>query len=100
MSDAQHLGHELREAREARELTLEQAEEQTRIRIKFLDALEQGNYAALPTEVQARGFLRNYARFLGLDTDIILDKYDAARTGRRRRRRRSSASSVARTGAQ
>ncbi|HLY27608.1 MAG TPA: RodZ domain-containing protein [Aggregatilineales bacterium] len=94
MSDAQHLGHELREAREARELTLEQAEEQTRIRIKFLDALEQGNYAALPTEVQARGFLRNYARFLGLDPDIILDKYEAARTGRRRRRRRANPSAA------
>ncbi len=89
MSDAEALGNDLRQAREARDLTLDQAERQIRIRAKYLAALEQGNYSALPTGVQARGFLRNYARFLGLDADLMVSRYDAALQGGRRRGRRS-----------
>jgi cytoskeleton protein RodZ len=85
MSDAERLGEELRKAREARDLSLEKAEQQTRIRVKFLEAMEQGNYAALPSPVHARGFLRNYARYLGLDSDDIIERYDAMQSGRRRR---------------
>src|SRR5581483_7878935 len=88
MSDAEALGSELREARQGRDLTLDQVEQQIRIRAKFLEALEQGNYAALPSPVQARGFLRNYARFLGLDGDLMVSRYDAALQGGRRRGRR------------
>src|SRR5438874_10492504 len=88
MSDAEALGSELREARLGRDLSLEQVEQQIRIRAKFLEALEQGNYAALPTDVQARGFLRNYARFLGMDGDLMVSRYDAALQGGRRRSRR------------
>src|SRR5215468_2030225 len=86
MSDAQVLGSELRAAREARDLTLEQAEQQTRIRSKYLEALEEGNYSVLPSAVQTRGFLRNYARFLNLDADLIVARYDALQGGRRRRK--------------
>src|SRR5258708_6249369 len=86
MSDAQTLGSELRAAREARDLTLDQAEQQTRIRSKYLEALEEGKYAVLPSAVQARGFLRNYARFLNLEADHIVGRYDALQGGRRRRR--------------
>lgn len=86
MSDAQVLGSELRAAREARDLTLEQAEQQTRIRVRYLEALEDGNYAVLPSAVQARGFLRNYARFLNMDADLIVARYDGLQGGRRRRR--------------
>lgn len=89
MSDAEALGSELREARQGRDLTLDQVEQQIRIRAKFLEALEQGNYAALPSPVQARGFLRNYARFLGLDGDLMVSRYDAALQGGRRRGRRA-----------
>src|SRR5579872_4481844 len=78
MSDAEVLGSELREARLSRDLTLDQVERQIRIRAKFLEALEQGNNTALPSEVQARGFLRNYARFLGMDGDAMVARYDAA----------------------
>src|SRR5690242_6312205 len=86
MSDAQVLGSELRAAREARDLTLDQAEQQTRIRVKYLEALEEGNYGILPSAVQARGFLRYYARFLNLDADLVVGRYDALQGGRRRRR--------------
>lgn len=88
MSDAEALGSELREARQGRDLTLDQVERQIRIRAKFLEALEQGNYAALPSPVQTRGFLRNYARFLGMDGDLMVSRYDAALQGGRRRGRR------------
>src|SRR5512138_2569374 len=89
-SDSEALGNELREARQQRDLTLDQAEKQTRIRAKYLEALEQGNYTVLPTPVQTRGFLRNYARFLGLDGDLMVAQYDAALQGGRRRGRRPS----------
>src|SRR5690606_1715835 len=42
-----------------------------------LDALEEGNYHLLPTQVHVRGFLRNYARFLELDPEPLLERCDA-----------------------
>src|SRR5258708_366278 len=87
-TDAEALGQELRKARETRGLTLEQAERQTRIRAKYLDALEQGHHYALPSAVQARGFLRNYARFLNLDGDMMVAWFDSAQSGRKRRRQK------------
>ncbi len=75
------LGVWLRRARESRQLTLEDAEEALRIRKRYLQALEVSDYAALPGEIQARGFLRNYARFLGLPVEDVLDRYDAEAQG-------------------
>jgi cytoskeletal protein RodZ len=71
------IGHILREARENKGLTLEQAQEETRIISRFLNALEQGDYGSLPTPVHVRGFLRNYARYLGLDPQPLLDRYQS-----------------------
>ncbi len=72
MSD---LGTRLREARESRGLTLQQVEEQLRIRRQFLAALEEERYDALPGDVYTRGFLQNYARFLGLPVEEIVEQY-------------------------
>jgi cytoskeletal protein RodZ len=69
------LGRELREAREAQGISLEQAEAATRIKQRYLEALEVNDWAALPTPVQARGFLRNYALYLGLDADQVMSHY-------------------------
>ena len=77
------LGQWLREARQARGLSLEQVEAETRIRTKFLTALEEGNYDELPAEVYTKGFLRNYALFLGLDPAEALAKYEKRDIGRR-----------------
>ncbi|MFP4396201.1 MAG: RodZ domain-containing protein [Anaerolineales bacterium] len=76
------LGVWLRRTRESHQLTLEEAEEALRIRKRYLQALEVSDYAALPGEIQARGFLRNYARFLGLPVEDVLDRYDAEVQGR------------------
>lgn len=70
------IGHILREAREARGLTLGEAQAQTRINSRFLEALENGEYGVLPSPVHARGFLRNYARFLALDPTPLLERYE------------------------
>jgi transcriptional regulator with XRE-family HTH domain len=70
------LGQILREARESKGLTLAEVQSEIRISTRFLEALESGEYQALPTPVHVRGFLRNYSRFLGLDPQPLLDRYN------------------------
>lgn len=69
------VGSLLREAREAKGLTLAEAHEGTRINTRFLEALENGQYDLLPTQVHIKGYLRNYARFLDLDPEPLLTRY-------------------------
>ena len=72
------LGRWLREAREAKGVTLEEAGEATRIRPQFLELLEAGDFAAFPGgDVQLRGFLRIYARYLDLSPEEVLGRYSA-----------------------
>lgn len=65
------IGEILRKAREQLGLTLEEVERSTRIRRIRLEALERGEFDSLPSRVQALGFLRNYADFLGLDPEEL-----------------------------
>src|SRR5512141_2485943 len=67
------IGQRLKEAREVRRLTLEKVFEFTRIRVQYLRALEADDLSLMPSPVQARGYLRNYAEFLGLDVEKVLD---------------------------
>src|SRR5512143_3986166 len=69
------LGEELKAAREKSGLTLEQIAETTRISHTFLKALEEDDYAVIPGEVFVTGFLRSYARELGLDEKHVLARY-------------------------
>jgi cytoskeletal protein RodZ len=73
----QTIGQRLKQAREAKRLTLEKVFEATRIRIPFLQALEADDLSAMPSPVQARGYLRNYAEFLGLNFEGLLDELRA-----------------------
>lgn len=75
------LGEALKAAREKRGITLEQASEDTRIRLKFLKALEAGDYQALPGATYTRGFLRNYGEYVGLDPDELVGLYQSERGG-------------------
>jgi cytoskeletal protein RodZ len=75
---AESVGQQLRRAREARTLTLEQVAQATRIRERYLRALEEDDLSAVPSLAQARGFLRVYAGYLQLDPDLLLDKLDEA----------------------
>jgi cytoskeleton protein RodZ len=72
------LGRWLHEAREAKGSALEEAEVATRIRAQFLELLEAGDFAAFPGgDVQVRGFLRIYARYLELSPEEVLGRYSA-----------------------
>lgn len=65
-------GELLRKTREKRELTVDEAEKATKIRGKFLLALEEGDYSIFHSMPYARGFVKNYAEYLGLDTKLVL----------------------------
>lgn len=69
------LGERLRRAREAKGVDLNRVERDIKIRAKFLAALETGDYVELPGDVYTKGFLHNYAVYLGLDADEIGDEW-------------------------
>ncbi len=66
------IGETLRNARVGRGLTIEQAAQDTRISPRFLEALEEEQFDALPAPVYVRGFLRSYANYLRLDATPLL----------------------------
>ena len=74
------IGSQLRAAREAQGLTLEQVFKSIRIKASFIEAIEANQFQALPGPVQARGFVRSYANFLGLDGEQLASALDADRT--------------------
>jgi cytoskeleton protein RodZ len=69
------VGQTLREAREQRGVELSAVEQATKIRVKFLEAMEDDRWKELPAPVYARGFLDIYARYLGLDQQALLEEY-------------------------
>lgn len=69
------IGETLRKARTERGVELNEVEQATKIRAKFLEAMEEDRWGALPAPVYARGFLDIYARYLGLDQQALLDEY-------------------------
>ena len=86
--DAYSFGQYLRNARESREIELEEAVAALRIRQPILEAFEAGEFVvANLSEIQVRGMLRNYAGFLQLDEDHVLREYNEARFGKKGRGR-------------
>ena len=69
------IGYSLRAARERQGIGLPEAELATKIRAKYIRALEEEDFDALPADTYARGFLRTYADYLGLDGEIYVDEY-------------------------
>lgn len=78
---APQLDQILREAREAKGVTLRQAEAATRVRQKYLQSLEEGRWDSLPEPLYTKGFLKSYARYLGLDGVAMLALYEQAQAG-------------------
>ena len=66
------IGEQLKQARLERKLTIKKVSQATAVRAQFLEALEADDFALLPSPVQARGFLRLYANYLGLDAEQLL----------------------------
>jgi helix-turn-helix protein/uncharacterized protein DUF4115 len=69
------IGEVFREARRRREIDLAEVEQATRIRPRFLRAIEAEEWDVLPGGVYTRGFIRAYAAFLGLDGDRLAEDY-------------------------
>jgi cytoskeletal protein RodZ len=103
------IGDTLREGRLRRGLTIKDVEDATKIRSKYLQALESDDFEVIPGPTFVRAFLRTYGEFLQLDTVILLDEYRSrfeptqephafpirprgARPGQQQRRRRSRSS--------
>jgi cytoskeleton protein RodZ len=72
---AASIGQELRSARTERGIELSEAERVTKIRTKFLEAMEEDRWEDLPGPPYTRAFLSSYAHFLGLDEKEIVDRY-------------------------
>ena len=73
------FGERLKRERELREVTLEEVSTATRISARFLEALENEDWAKLPGGVFGHGFVRSIARYLGLSEESLLAEYDLAR---------------------
>ena len=80
---APSLPERLYAARERKGVDLYRAERDTKIRARYLGALERGDYKELPGAVYTKGFLRNYALYLGLDPEEVLDHWRRERGGAR-----------------
>jgi len=71
------LGNSLREARLRQRLDFPQLEQETKIRSKYLRALEEEQFELLPAQTYVKGFLRSYAETLGLDGQLYVDEYNS-----------------------
>ena len=71
------IGNSLREARYRQQLELSEIEQATKIRARYLQALEEESFDALPAQTYVKGFLRNYAEYLGLDGQLYVDEYNS-----------------------
>lgn len=69
------IGRDFRQRRELLSLTLNEIERQIHVRKQFLEAVEGGNFDLLPSSVQARGILNNYASILDMDADALLLRF-------------------------
>jgi cytoskeletal protein RodZ len=99
------IGNSLREARLRQSLDLARVEDDTKIRAKYLQALEDERFDILPSETYVKGFLRTYAEYLGLDGQLYVDEFNSrfaaaeepistAQLPRRRKSRRSESNLV------
>jgi cytoskeleton protein RodZ len=77
MSSVQAIGERLREARMRRKIDIAEVEATTKIRAKYLRALEHEDFDLLPGPTFVKTFLRTYAEYLGLDAQLLIEEYRA-----------------------
>lgn len=80
-SELASFGEELRREREIRGISLKEIADATKISKRFLEAIERNDHRTLPAPVFTRGFVREYAKYLGLNTDEIVNRYNFAAAG-------------------
>lgn len=86
--DEETVAEQLRRARQAKGLKLDEAARRLKIRPSYLDALEKGHYDQLPSGVYSRNFLREYALFLGLDGSQLVSRLETELAARQHRETR------------
>lgn len=69
------VGEILKNTREAKGITIEQVAEATSIRVLYLEAIEKEQFKLIPGEVYLKGFIRNYANYIGLNGPAMVEKY-------------------------
>ena len=79
-SEAKSFGPWLRRQREGRDIELREIAKASKISVRYLEALESNRFEALPAEIFTKGFLRQYASFVGLDSEEVVNYYLAAKT--------------------
>ena len=80
-SELASFGEELRREREIRGISLKEISDATKISKRFLDAIEKNDHRTLPAPVFTRGFVREYARYLGLNSEENVNRYNFAAAG-------------------
>ncbi len=80
-SELASFGEELRREREIRGISLKEIADATKISKRFLEAIERNDHRTLPAPVFTRGFVREYAKYLGLNVDEIVNRYNFAAAG-------------------
>src|SRR3954465_2437616 len=74
-TDSGSFGDWLRRQRELREISLRDIAERTKISLRYLEAMEADRFDLLPAPIFAKGFLREYARYVGLSPDDVVNHY-------------------------
>lgn len=80
-SELATFGDELRREREIRGISLKEIADSTKISKRFLEAIERNDHKTLPAPVFTRGFVREYARYLGLNAEEMVNRYNYAAAG-------------------
>jgi transcriptional regulator with XRE-family HTH domain len=80
-SELASFGEELRREREIRGISLKEISDATKISKRFLEAIERNDHRTLPAPVFTRGFVREYARYLGLNVEEMVNRYNFAAAG-------------------
>src|SRR5713226_10498377 len=80
-SELASFGEELRREREIRGISLKEIADATKISKRFLEAIERNDHRTLPAPVFTRGFVREYARYLGLNAEEMVSRYNYGAAG-------------------
>ncbi|SDL72120.1 RodZ domain-containing protein [Sediminibacillus halophilus] len=69
------IGERLKEAREAKNLSLEEIQQMTKIQTRYLQAIEKGNFSVMPGNFYVRAFIKEYATAVDLDPDVLIEEH-------------------------
>lgn len=69
------IGARLKEAREAKNMSLDDVQKETKIQTRYLQAIEKGNFSIMPGKFYTRAFIRQYAEAVGLDPEVVMEEH-------------------------